>query len=118
MSKNPWLAEKGRVSLPEGTVVSTHVDKLSLTDKIHYQTHPEARLDQPQTDDSQTQTQEASLQQTPVVIDQGISTANREDLTFYSNAENTYFDSSAKAEEIVGAMDISSDAYVDEMEMV
>jgi len=54
IAKNPWLAEKGRIHLPEETMVSTHVSNLSIKDQMYY----ENQENQKAPDLTQEQTQE------------------------------------------------------------
>jgi len=57
IAKNPWLVEKGRIHLPEETMVSTHVSNLSIKDQIYYENQENQKasnLTQEQQEDVQT----------------------------------------------------------------
>jgi len=83
IAKNPWLAEKGRIQLPEETMVSTHVSNLSIKDQMYYESQ-ESQEKQKAPDLTQEQTQEDV--QTYGLVKEGVA---RDELTLASKAETS-----------------------------
>jgi len=80
IAKNPWLVEKGRIQLPEETMVSTHVSNLSIKDQMYY----ENQENQKASNLTQEQTQEDV--QTHGLVKEGTA---REELPLANEAETS-----------------------------